>query len=183
MNAALKDPPKPSTSKSVTPSSSSLPSTDQLVPLTLLQKAMFKQMTKSLAIPHFGYSEEIALNAGSQLRATINFELKRSPPGKFKLKKITFMPIFLKALSIALDDYPILNSCIINPEDPSKTKLQYRSNHNIGIAMDTSNGYVFFNKTGILSLLNIILESDCLYQMLRTFNRNQYWKLLLNWSA
>ena len=114
--------------------------TTKLVPLTMIQKAMFRQMTKSLTIPHFGYSDEIVLNELAIFRDSINAYLKHSRHNTYKFKKITYMPIFLKALSLSLNEFPILNSCIINADDLSKAQLQFRSSHNIGIAMDTPNG-------------------------------------------
>jgi 2-oxoisovalerate dehydrogenase E2 component (dihydrolipoyl transacylase) len=109
---------------------------DKAVPLTQIQKSMFKAMTKSLAIPHFGYSEEIILNNAIEFRASINNNLLDS-----NLKKVSFMPIFLKALSLALLQFPILNSCVVmNGDSPH---LQFRSSHNLGIAMDTKQGFCF----------------------------------------
>jgi 2-oxoisovalerate dehydrogenase E2 component (dihydrolipoyl transacylase) len=105
----------------------------------MIQKAMFKQMTKSLAIPHFGYSDEIIMDEAAKFRDSLNRYLK-SVEGRYSFKKITYMPIFLKAASLALKEYPILNAQIINGDDPSKAALQYRSAHNIGVAMDTPSG-------------------------------------------
>ena len=111
------------------------------VPLTTLQKAMFKSMTKSLAIPHFGYSDEINLNSCSQLRKSINEYLSKSKSNG--LDKISFMPIFIKALSLSLNVYPILNATLVNEENVSTASLLYRKQHNIGVAMDTPQGYFF----------------------------------------
>jgi 2-oxoisovalerate dehydrogenase E2 component (dihydrolipoyl transacylase) len=107
--------------------------------LTAIQKAMFKAMTKSTTIPHFGFSDEIVLNASTKFRKATNDYLKVVP---YKgITKISYMPIFLKAISCALIDFPILNACILNPESVKDAKIQYRSSHNIGIAMDTPQGY------------------------------------------
>lgn len=51
-------------------------------------------------------------------------------------KKITFMPFFLKALSMAIHDYPIVNSSL---SENLNEYVQYTS-HNISIAMDTPIG-------------------------------------------
>jgi len=107
--------------------------------LTPVQKAMFKAMIKSLSIPHFGYSEEIDLTALKEYRQSINEYLSQSD-GKNGVKKISYMPIFIKALSKALNEYPLLNACLVNSHDPNKVQIQYRSNHNVGIAMDTPTG-------------------------------------------
>lgn len=112
---------------------------DKKVQLTAIQKAMFKSMTNSLSIPHFGYSEEICLNTIFKYRQDINSMILKN--SSYSFKKISLMPIFLKAMSTALLKFPILNSYIQNSEaDPS---LVYRSSHNISIAMDTSQGYFY----------------------------------------
>jgi 2-oxoisovalerate dehydrogenase E2 component (dihydrolipoyl transacylase) len=105
---------------------------------------MFKAMTRSLQIPHFGYSDEIIMTACHQLRNQINESLAKNSNGS-GLIKISYMPILIKALSTALRDFPILNACIIDGHDPTTAKLQYREAHNIGIAMDTPAGLVVPN--------------------------------------
>ena len=107
-------------------------SKDELVKLTAIQKSMFKSMTKSLQIPHFGFSDEIIMNNANEIRREINNYLAA------KGQKISLMPIFLKTLSIALRDFPILNSKV--EEVDGQPMLKYRNNHNIGIAMDTKQG-------------------------------------------
>ncbi|KAJ3192387.1 hypothetical protein HK101_006624, partial [Irineochytrium annulatum] len=117
----------------------------KLVPLSAIQKAMFRQMTKSLTIPHFGYSDEIVLNPLAAFRDALNAHLAMpTMQGRYPFKKITYMPIFLKAMSLALREYPILNACLVEDTD-GKVALQYRENHNIGVAMDTPNGLIVPN--------------------------------------
>ncbi|TPX54246.1 dihydrolipoyllysine-residue (2-methylpropanoyl)transferase, partial [Powellomyces hirtus] len=130
---------------------------DAIVPLGAIQKAMFKSMTRSLQIPHFGFSEEIILDATTAYRASINAHLKRNPYHSSSntattttslppVKKISYMPIFIKALSMALNEFPILNARLIHAEEgPAKAQLQYRAAHNIGVAMDTPQGLLVPN--------------------------------------
>ncbi|KAJ3276396.1 hypothetical protein HDV01_005019 [Terramyces sp. JEL0728] len=115
---------------------------DHTKQLTPIQKAMFKSMTKSLTIPHFGFSDEIEFDAMAKFRAEINSYLKNSN-GKHSFEKISYMPIFLKAMSQALLDFPILNAQITNAD--TTPSLLYRHSHNIGIAMDTPQGYLLLN--------------------------------------
>ncbi|KAJ3172822.1 hypothetical protein HDU87_007824 [Geranomyces variabilis] len=133
---------------------------DRTVPLGAIQKAMFKAMTRSLQIPHFGFSEEIVLDATSAQRAAINRQLKHAPV--HGLKKISYMPIFIKALSMALNDFPILNARLLNTEDASKAQLQYRGSHNIGVAMDTPQGLIVPNVKNVnsKSILEIAAELE-----------------------
>lgn len=71
------------------------------------QRAMVKSMTVAAKIPHFHYVEEINCNALVELKAS--FQKENSDPGV----KYTFLPVLIKALSMALSKYPLLNSCFI----------------------------------------------------------------------
>ena len=55
--------------------------------------------------------------------------------------KFTYMPLILKAVSLALGSYPILNSNV----NSECTTITYWADHNIGIAMDTPKGLVVPN--------------------------------------
>ncbi|KAJ3262566.1 hypothetical protein HK103_000095 [Boothiomyces macroporosus] len=129
--------------------------------LTPIQKAMFKSMTKSLAIPHFGFSDEIQIDAMAKFRAEINSYLKNSK-GKYSFEKISYMPIFLKAMSQALLDFPILNAQVINAD--TTPALLYRHSHNIGIAMDTPQGLIVPNVKNVQdkSILEIAADLEVL---------------------
>ncbi|KAG0286747.1 hypothetical protein BGZ96_009196 [Linnemannia gamsii] len=132
---------------------------DKVLPLSMIQKAMFKQMTKSLTIPHFGFADEIVLDNATAFRSALNAYVAKTPE-KYNFKKVSYMPIFIKALSIALEDYPILNACVIDGEEASSAKLKYRASHNIGVAMDTPNGLLVPNIKNVqnLSVLEIASE-------------------------
>ncbi|KAI8823897.1 2-oxoisovalerate dehydrogenase E2 component [Chytriomyces cf. hyalinus JEL632] len=146
----------------VAASSTTASSDDAAKPLTVIQKAMFKQMTKSLSIPHFGFADEVILNATSAYRNSINASLSKQPG--HGVKKITFMPIFIKSLSLALNEFPILNAKLVGQEsgDVSQVKLQYRSSHNIGVAMDTPQGLLVPNVKNVQnkSIIEIAQELD-----------------------
>ncbi|TPX72053.1 dihydrolipoyllysine-residue (2-methylpropanoyl)transferase [Chytriomyces confervae] len=146
----------------VAASSTPASSDDTVKPLTVIQKAMFKQMTKSLSIPHFGFADEVILNATSAYRNSINASLSKQPV--HGVKKITFMPIFIKSLSLALNEFPILNAKLVGQEsgDVSQVKLQYRSSHNIGVAMDTPQGLLVPNVKNVQnkSIIEIAQELD-----------------------
>ncbi|KAI9489058.1 2-oxoacid dehydrogenases acyltransferase-domain-containing protein [Zychaea mexicana] len=134
--------PTPSPVTPVTPSTG-----DRLEPLTTIQKAMFKSMTKSLAIPQLGYKDEMELNATTQYRAALNKHIA-SNPAMYPFKKISYMPVFIKCLSIALTHYPIMNASLAegaNAADVNSIKLLYRKSHNIGLAMDTPQGLIVPN--------------------------------------
>lgn len=111
-------------------------SEEELRPLSGVQKAMFKIMTQSLSIPHLGYSDEIVLDATAKLRKEVNTALARleNPTAS----KVSYLPIFIKALSVALLDFPILNARIDG--EGQNLALAYRKTHNVSVAMDTPQG-------------------------------------------
>ncbi|RZC39931.1 lipoamide acyltransferase component of branched-chain alpha-keto acid dehydrogenase complex, mitochondrial [Asbolus verrucosus] len=103
---------------------------DKTEPIKGFQKAMVKTMTASLKIPHFVYGDEIVVTKLSQLRKTV----KKLPQSKDV--KLSFMPFFIKAASNALQRYPIINATV----DENCENVTYKTEHNIGIAMDTKMG-------------------------------------------
>ncbi|KAL7274807.1 hypothetical protein RUND412_002282 [Rhizina undulata] len=119
---------------------------EQKVPLTPVQAQMFKVMTKSLSIPHFLYSDEVHLDPLIRFRSTINSSLDSSSP----VAKISYMPFIIKAVSLALDAFPLLNSRLdLDGENPQLVK---RTQHNIGVAMDTPLGLLVPNVKDVKSL-------------------------------
>lgn len=111
--------------------------TEHVVPLTPIQSQMFKTMTKSLSIPQFLFTDELNLDALSTLRRKLASD--RTNP-----QNITSLSFIVKAVSLALEEYPLLNAKI-DTTDPNKPKLIIRSVHNIGIAMDTPQGLIVPN--------------------------------------
>lgn len=109
--------------------------TNKVEKLKDVRKIMFKTMTNSLKIPHFTYSDEVNVTSLVHLRDTLKVEADSMG---FKL---TFMPFFIKAASVALNKYPILNSVV----DEENEAIIYKSGHNISIAMATKNGLVVPN--------------------------------------
>jgi 2-oxoisovalerate dehydrogenase E2 component (dihydrolipoyl transacylase) len=105
--------------------------------LTPIQSSMFKTMTKSLTIPHLLYADELKINDIISIRKKLLADSKDP-------KKITFLPFVVKAVSLALNDFPLVNARV-DTSDPTKPKLIMHSKHNIGIAMDTPNGLVVPN--------------------------------------
>jgi 2-oxoisovalerate dehydrogenase E2 component (dihydrolipoyl transacylase) len=72
-----------------------------------MKKAMTKTMTESRTIPFLTYSD--AIN-GSEL-INLRKELKVLYP------KLTLLPFFIKACSLAMTDLPIVNSQVDNDLD------------------------------------------------------------------
>lgn len=93
---------------------------------------MTKTMTQSLSIPTFTFSDDMDATALIQLRK----ELKESIPD------LTFLPFFIKALSLAMNEYPIMNS-LVNPEVDSEGYIKeyvIKKDHNFSVAIDSKDG-------------------------------------------
>uniref|UniRef100_A0A8B9CBF7 Dihydrolipoamide acetyltransferase component of pyruvate dehydrogenase complex n=1 Tax=Anser brachyrhynchus TaxID=132585 RepID=A0A8B9CBF7_9AVES len=108
---------------------------DKTEPITGFHKAMVKTMSAALKIPHFGYCDEIDLTQLVQLRE----EMK--PLAQIRGIKLSFMPFFIKAASLGLLQYPILNASL----DENCQNVTYKASHNIGVAMDTEQGLIVPN--------------------------------------
>lgn len=89
---------------------------------TPIQRAMFKQMQKSLSIPHFSYSEFVDM--------TLLFKCKAETG-------ISVSAYMLKALSKVVKETPMLNHIIVD-EDVQKSN----EGNSIGLAIDTPLGLV-----------------------------------------
>lgn len=136
---------------------------EDAVPLAGIRLQMFKTMTRSTSIPHFLYADEIDFSALSQLRQRLNKSLAVSPTRG--ISKLSYMPFLIKAMSLSLHQYPLLNSRLDN-SDPSKPSLIMRSQHNIGVAMDTPQGLLVpvIKNVSSRSLLSIASELNRLQE-------------------
>ncbi|GAA6101190.1 lipoamide acyltransferase component of branched-chain alpha-keto acid dehydrogenase complex, mitochondrial-like isoform X2 [Tachysurus ichikawai] len=123
---------------------------DRTEPLNGFQKAMLKTMTAALKIPPFGYCDEVDLTNLVRLRS----ELKGVAESRGV--KLSYMPFFIKAASLSLLQFPILNASV----DESCQNITYKASHNIGLAMDTLQGLLVPNVKGVqaLSVFEIAAE-------------------------
>uniref|UniRef100_A0A4W3GWG9 Dihydrolipoamide acetyltransferase component of pyruvate dehydrogenase complex n=1 Tax=Callorhinchus milii TaxID=7868 RepID=A0A4W3GWG9_CALMI len=122
---------------------------DRTEPVKGFQKAMLKTMSAALKIPHFGYCDEVDVT-----------ELVRT---KEELKKValargirlSFMPFFLKSVSLGLLHFPSLNVTLDENQN-----ITYKASHNIGIAMDTEQGLLVpvIKDVQVLSIFEIAAE-------------------------
>ncbi|WP_105189632.1 dihydrolipoyllysine-residue acetyltransferase [Pseudoalteromonas sp. T1lg48] len=105
-------------------------------PIKGMKAAMAKQMVRSVStIPHFTYSDEIDLTDLIALRGGMKEEYKQQGV------KLTMMPFFIKALSLAMKEFPILNAQV----NDDCTELTYFDDHNIGMAVDSKLGLLVPN--------------------------------------
>lgn len=145
------------------PQPSPAPSTPQQTqletphPLTRTQEIMLKTMTRSLTIPHFLYADEVDLTSLVALRQRLNTLL---PSPLSTVTKLSYLPFILKAVSLALHQHPILNARVDTTTNPTRPTLIYRSQHNIGVAMDTPQGLLVpvVRDVGNLNVLAIAAE-------------------------
>ena len=129
-------------------------------PIRGIQAAMAKHMMHSVfTVPHFSISEEIEMDklidARLQLKALFENEGV----------KLSFMPFFIKAMSLALEQFPIINSQI----NSDCSEVTYFDDHNIGLAVDSKIGLVVPNIKGVqnLSLLEVAKKSNELVDLAR----------------
>ncbi|KAK7387920.1 hypothetical protein VNO78_22718 [Psophocarpus tetragonolobus] len=121
------------------------------------QRAMVKSMSLAAKVPHFHFVEEINCNALVELKTSFQ---KNNP---YPDVKYTFLPILIKSLSMALREYPFMNSCF--KEDALEVVL--KGSHNVGIAMATTHGLVVPNIKNVqsLSIMEITKELARLQQL------------------
>ena len=119
---------------------SSAVSEDKVVKIIGFQKAMTKTMTQATLISSFLFTDEFNVDKLVKIRKEIN----STPENKIK---ITYTPFFIKAISMALSDYPILNSLVNSKtgEDGYIYEYTVKGDHNISVAIDGPEGLVVPN--------------------------------------
>ena len=123
------------------------------ITLTPVQSQMFKTMTRSLSIPHFLYADEIDVTALSTLRQRMN----KQPSSA---QRLSYLPFVIKAVSLALEEFPLLNARVDAGVREDAPTLVMREKHNIGVAMDTPQGLLVPNIKDVSakSIVDIALE-------------------------
>ena len=111
-------------------------------PIKGIKAAMARQMVDSVStIPHFTYCEEIDLTELIALRLSLKDQYAKQGV------KLTMMPFFIKALSLAINQFPVMNARV----NSDCTELTYLEDHNIGIAVDSKVGLLVPNIKGCQS--------------------------------
>ncbi|MBU2955951.1 dihydrolipoyllysine-residue acetyltransferase [Marinobacter sp. F3R08] len=120
-------------------------------PIRGMKAAMAKSMVKSATtIPHFIYSEDIDVTDLLALREQLK------PEAETRGSRLTLMPFFMKAMALAVQEFPVLNSQL----NEEVTEIHYLPRCNIGMAVDGKAGLMVPNIKGVesLSLLGIADE-------------------------
>ncbi|MDA0796655.1 MAG: 2-oxo acid dehydrogenase subunit E2 [Proteobacteria bacterium] len=109
---------------------------DRREPIVGVRKIMARHMTESVStIPHFSFVDEIDVTELIKVRASL-----KARYGSDDLK-ITLMPLLMKALSLSLLAFPIINSRV----DNDFSEITYFASHNIGMAVDGKTGLLVPN--------------------------------------
>ena len=125
-----------------------------------IQAAMAKQMSASVyTIPHFTVSDELVMDNLMSLRKLLK------PEFEAKNVKLSFMPFFVKAMSLALNEFPVVNSQL----NEDATEISYFADHNIGFAVDSKIGLLVPNIKRVqdLSLLDIAVQMQDIIEQAR----------------
>ncbi|MDN3651039.1 2-oxo acid dehydrogenase subunit E2 [Reinekea marina] len=139
---------QPAVSANATPAAESAV---DIIPIKGIRAAMAKQMLHSVStIPHFTFAEEVDITAANEMRRTLNEASEDSE------QKLTLMAILVKSLSLALKEFPIINSHV----NDAGTEIHQFSDHNIGMAVDSPMGLMVPNIKGVnrMSLAEVSAE-------------------------
>jgi 2-oxoisovalerate dehydrogenase E2 component (dihydrolipoyl transacylase) len=105
------------------------------IPFKGRRKQIAKKMVQSLAtIPHVTHFEEIDVTAVMDLKK----QLKAMDPENKRGMNVSVAAFFVKAIQIALKDFPIFNAKL----DEEKEVIRLEKNVNIGIATDSDDGLI-----------------------------------------
>ncbi|WP_064199551.1 dihydrolipoamide acetyltransferase family protein [Brevibacillus brevis] len=103
------------------------------LPLKGIRKKIAEHMVKSVTIiPHVTSVDELEMDQLRALRETLR------PHAEKRNIKLTFLPFFIKALVIALKEFPTLNASI----DERTNEILLKRFYHIGIATDTPEGLI-----------------------------------------
>jgi len=109
---------------------------DRREKITSLRRAVVKAMTLSKqVIPHTTLIDEL------DVTELVSFRDFYKQKAKEKGVKLTYMPFIIKALTKAINEYPVFNSSY----DMETEEIVYKSRINVGIAVDTPDGLIVPN--------------------------------------
>lgn len=116
------------------------------------KKTMVKTMTESNKIPTLIFCDEIDVSELQSIRKTVASSLTKENI------KITLLAFLVRAVSLSLQKYPILNSIF----HVDNNEIEFLDYHNIGIAIDTERGLVVPNIKNVhnLSIKSIAKEIE-----------------------
>ncbi|MCG7599081.1 dihydrolipoyllysine-residue acetyltransferase [Halomonas sp. McH1-25] len=122
-------------------------------PLRGMQAVMARRMVESATtIPHFHYGDEIDVTELLTLRDRLKVRAEREGI------RLTLMPLIMKAMALAIQEFPVLNSRLSDAGD----EIHYLPHCNVGMAVDGKSGLVVPNVKRVerLSLMEIAREVE-----------------------
>lgn len=133
---------------------------DRVERIVGVKKAMARKMTEANGVPQFGYADEIILNALIALRARLK------PLGEREGVKLTYLPLILKAVSLALRSSENAFSGLNAHVNGECTEVTHRRAHNLGVAIDSAEGLIVPNIKNVQtkSVFEIACDLDALVQ-------------------
>ena len=135
-------------------------SDERIEPLRGVRAVMARRMSEAAStIPHFAYGDEFDVTELLALRERLK--------GDFEARgeRLTLMPLLMKALALAVAEFPLLN-CRLNP---AADTIHYQAACHIGMAVDSASGLLVPNVKHVerLSLREVASEVERLTRAAR----------------
>jgi pyruvate dehydrogenase E2 component (dihydrolipoamide acetyltransferase) len=135
------------------PSTAGHAAREERVPFAGMRRKIAQKMAQSVhTAAHFTFVEECDVTKLKDLRARFK------APAEARGVKLTYLPFIVKAVALALQRHPILNSAL----DEATNELVYRRYYNIGVATSTDAGLMVpvVKDVDRLSLLDVAREIE-----------------------
>lgn len=120
---------RPVQSVAVEPSRAVPSAGTETVAFSQLRKTIARNMEASWRIPAFVMHDQAVVDSLWDFRVRIN-------EGKPTEDRLSFIPLFMKALAVALQNHPYMNGTY----DPEKLEVTLHKSVNLGFAVDTEEG-------------------------------------------
>ena len=128
-----------------------------------LQAVMSKHMAHAWAsIPHFTVSDECTMDNLLAIKQTLSAQFAQADI------KLTLLPFMVKALSLAMREFPIINASVSQDGEA----IEYHSSHHIGIAIDTPKGLIVPNIKDVQAL-SIYQIAQRIQELVKSAQHNQ----------
>jgi 2-oxoisovalerate dehydrogenase E2 component (dihydrolipoyl transacylase) len=132
-------------------------SSARVEPIRGVRSIMAKAMVNSVnTIPHFTHCEEIDMTELIKLRLAFIDDVSIRDSLEKQDIKLTMLPFLMKAMSLALTEFPVMNSQV----NEECSEVTYFYDHNIGIAVDSKVGLLVPNVKQVQNKSIIDLATD-----------------------
>jgi 2-oxoisovalerate dehydrogenase E2 component (dihydrolipoyl transacylase) len=122
------------------------------VKLSQVGIAMVKSMNESLHVPQLNHADEIEVDRLVDMIKA----LKPLAHSRFHLPSLTVTAFFVKAVSIGMEAYPIINSRL----SPGQDSYHLIQAHNVSVAMDSPRGLVVPNIKNVHQKSIVEIQKD-----------------------